>query len=873
MHHIAPRRRLSIFHALLASALILTTVSAPAIAEVEDVPLATEQPSPDLDASTQGQSEPTETAPLSAPLTPTENSAVQEGVQGASATIDEASSLPTDAPQGAAAEPASDPQTSSDPNDATTGKQATDAPDEPSTDTARDEGASAEQDDAGAGTTELPSEDDNQGASDSGSTTTDPSADVNALEPETTADATVVEASHETTSTSSSTTPEEREEGSAEPVTKASPTAAKQPVLSATASKNVSPTAAKTTVSAGNLKVEGSYYLVLSGTSRVVEVRRASMSNGAEIWLYGSNGKQHQKIYLERDAKGYYTAWIVGTGKVLDLKGGSTKAGTKIIQWRNTGKDNQKWAIAANKDGSYRLVNKATGLVLGKASSGYGLVGMKDNGAKTNMFLLKPADLLSAGIYRIAPRSNSATNLDVARASTANGAKLMLYRNSGALNQRFELVSAGSKNLWYIRTASSGGWVTYKDGKLMQDGSGSRRPIGLTWRCTFQGGWYSLINVRSGKALDLRGGKTTSGTNVVANTQNGKDSQHFTFVPASLVSAGTYYIRSSYGTNLDVKGSSTRPGANVQMYTANTSLAQRFKLVKAGSAFRIINARSGLAVAVSNVAADKANVTQKRLKGSNNQLWKPVIADGGRIAFKNVASGKLLDASGSKSKANVVQRTEGKDAKGSSWKLVKAPTTNVTVPKQATTRILMLGNSFTFWNDMPARLGKLANAEVQFNGQGGLVLSKQLDPSHAIGAKTLADLDGGDWDFVVIQEYSSTPVNNYTSYQNSLTKLVKLARQTGATPIIYGTWAYDRKQNGETASGLAADKKMHAKLQSAFSKASKATSVTVANVGAEFANRSFATNLYDSDGKHPSYYGSGVSASIICNTIKSLQSK
>ena len=185
----------------------------------------------------------------------------------------------------------------------------------------------------------------------------------------------------------------------------------------------------------------------------------------------------------------------------------------------------------------------------------------------------------------------------------------------------------------------------------------------------------------------------------------------------------------------------------------------------------------------------------------------------------------------------------------------------------------MLGNSFTLWNEMPARLATLSGAEVVVNGQNGFVLSKQLDSSNAIGAKTLTDLNGGDWDYVIIQEYSTRPITSYSTYLSSLRKLTTLARQTGATPIIYGTWAYDKDMNGKTAEGLAADKVMHRKLQTAFSNASKSTSTVVANVGAEFARLQFASKLYNADGKHASYYGSGICAQVINDTIKALQKR
>ena len=55
-------------------------------------------------------------------------------------------------------------------------------------------------------------------------------------------------------------------------------------------------------------------------------------------------------------------------------------------------------------------------------------------------------------------------------------------------------------------------------------------------------------------------------------------------------------------------------------------------------------------------------------------------------------------------------------------------------------RILMLGNSFTFFNDMPDMLAELTGAEVVAHTRGGARLSEQLNPNTRMGAATQAAL-------------------------------------------------------------------------------------------------------------------------------------
>ena len=51
-------------------------------------------------------------------------------------------------------------------------------------------------------------------------------------------------------------------------------------------------------------------------------------------------------------------------------------------------------------------------------------------------------------------------------------------------------------------------------------------------------------------------------------------------------------------------------------------------------------------------------------------------------------------------------------------------------------RILMLGNSFTFTNNMPKMLSELTGAEVIHHTRGGARLSEQLNPNTRLGSQT-----------------------------------------------------------------------------------------------------------------------------------------
>ena len=48
-------------------------------------------------------------------------------------------------------------------------------------------------------------------------------------------------------------------------------------------------------------------------------------------------------------------------------------------------------------------------------------------------------------------------------------------------------------------------------------------------------------------------------------------------------------------------------------------------------------------------------------------------------------------------------------------------------------RILMLGNSFTFTNDLPQMLAELTGGEVIHHTRGGARLSEHLNPNTKLG--------------------------------------------------------------------------------------------------------------------------------------------
>ena len=101
-------------------------------------------------------------------------------------------------------------------------------------------------------------------------------------------------------------------------------------------------------------------------------------------------------------------------------------------------------------------------------------------------------------------------------------------------------------------------------------------------------------------------------------------------------------------------------------------------------------------------------------------------------------------------------------------------------------RILMLGNSFTFANNMPKTLANLIDAEVVQHTRGGARLAEQLNPDTKMGGMTQAALENEKWDYVILQEMSNGPITSRESFLKNTALLCERIRANGAVPVLYG---------------------------------------------------------------------------------------
>jgi hypothetical protein len=147
--------------------------------------------------------------------------------------------------------------------------------------------------------------------------------------------------------------------------------------------------------------------------------------------------------------------------------------------------------------------------------------GKKDNSLSTaRVPASEVLQTLADGTFIIVNRK-SGMALDVASASTANGANVLQWGGTGATNQRWALTQ-------------------------------------------LSGGYYSILGVQSGRALEVYQSGTADGDNVDIYDYSGANNQQWQFIS---VGSGYYRIvNRNSGKDLDVAGQSESPGANVAQY-------------------------------------------------------------------------------------------------------------------------------------------------------------------------------------------------------------------------------------------------------------------------------------------------------------------
>jgi hypothetical protein len=139
---------------------------------------------------------------------------------------------------------------------------------------------------------------------------------------------------------------------------------------------------------------------------------------------------------------------------------------------------------------------------------------------------------------------------------------------------------------------------------------------------------YKLINVNSGKALDVYSSGTANFTNVGIYSDNGSTAQRWNIIANS---DGTYkLINTNSNKALDVYSAGTTNFTNVDIYDDNGTAAQKWNIIaNSDGTYKLINVNSKKALDVYSAGtADLSNVDIYDDNGTAAQKWNLVQVSG-----------------------------------------------------------------------------------------------------------------------------------------------------------------------------------------------------------------------------------------------------
>lgn len=175
------------------------------------------------------------------------------------------------------------------------------------------------------------------------------------------------------------------------------------------------------------------------------------------------------------------------------------------------------------------------------------------------------------------------------------------------------------------------------------------------------------------------------------------------------------------------------------------------------------------------------------------------------------------------------------------------------------TRILFIGNSYTYYNEMPALLTQLVAARGHGTLQTEVVaFGAATLKGHWTREQAATRIAEGNWDYVVLQEQSVRPIKNRAAMHQYVRQFDTLIREHGATTVLYLTWARaDKPQTQEI-------------LTESYCSIGAELGALVVPVGPAWQRALAAApalRLHDSDNSHPSLAGSQLTAEVFYSAL------
>ena len=202
----------------------------------------------------------------------------------------------------------------------------------------------------------------------------------------------------------------------------------------------------------------------------------------------------------------------------------------------------------------------------------------------------------------------------------------------------------------------------------------------------------------------------------------------------------------------------------------------------------------------------------------------------------------------------------------------RAPNNN-----KKTTKILMIGNSYTWYNDLHLILERICasagvKADVTAVTRGGASLLLYANKSSSMGRRVHQLLKNQKWDYVILQDRHFYPIAHPERLYDAVLSLKPYIEAAGAKTVLFMTWApYRYHKDYQRYENIVKNREDYqAQIQEIYETTAKEANAIVVPAGLSILNVDNAktgVRTLRQDGSHPSYAGSYITACTIFKTL------
>jgi len=282
----------------------------------------------------------------------------------------------------------------------------------------------------------------------------------------------------------------------------------------------------------------------------VMDLAGISTDNGIAVVQNARNGQTTQQWRFERLSTGKYIITNVHSGKALDVQGGRNDNGARIHQWNVHRNASQQWHIFNGADGWFGIQNEGSKRMLDMSSSNFNRPGHQfhqwaGNDGQNQQFRLKRVGNIEAprgsaardhsGVFEI--HLTNGNVMDTRGISRNNGIAIIQNTHNGGETQKWRLERfSPTENIYFIVNVGTGRAVHIEGGKSTNGAKlhqwEHNRNRNSQWRVIdTDDGFVVFENVVTGKRIDM----SSSNFNRVGHQfhqwdRNNRDNQKFRLV-------------------------------------------------------------------------------------------------------------------------------------------------------------------------------------------------------------------------------------------------------------------------------------------------------------------------------------------------------